>query len=156
MNAKINTYIPEIIGATFCLGLGMLSGYISNAGDTSWYASLIKPEITPPSWIFGPIWTILYILMGIAFGKITKIKNDPDIQKLFLIQFFCNISWSLLFFGLHKIDIALYDLMLLWALLIALLIKTYRYKTIFLLLIPYFLWATFAYILNLEIFILNL
>ena len=152
---KIKKYIPEVFGAIFCLSLGILSGYIAHAGDTLWYQSLIKPTITPPTWIFGPIWTIIYILMGIALGKIIKIKNDLDLIKLFALQFFCNSIWSYLFFGIHKIDFALYDIMLLWATLIALLIKTYRYKIIFLLLLPYFIWTTFAYILNLQIFVLN-
>jgi len=155
MLTLIKKYSPEIIGSIFCLTLGLLSGYIAHSGDTLWYQSLIKPTITPPAWIFGPIWTILYILMGIALGKIIKIKHDSDLRTLFAIQFFCNVIWSPLFFGIHKIDFALYDLMLLWAMLIALLIKTYTKRSIFLLLFPYFIWTTFAYILNLQIFLLN-
>lgn len=155
MKTFIKKHIPEISGTIVCLSLGMLSGYLAHAGDTSWYQSLIKPPITPPAWMFGPVWTILYILMGIALGKIIKIKDDTDLRILFGINFFCNIIWSYLFFGIHKIDLALYDLMILWAMIIALLIKTYRHKTIFLLLFPYFLWTTLAYILNLQIFVLN-
>lgn len=155
MKTLVKKYSPEIFGAAFCLGIGMLSGYVAHAGDTSWYQALVKPPVTPPAWLFGPVWTILYILMGIALGQIIKIKDDMDIRILFTIQFFCNIIWSYLFFGLHQIDLALYDLMILWAMLIALLIKTFRYKIIFLLLLPYFIWTTFAYILNLQIVILN-
>jgi tryptophan-rich sensory protein len=155
MRLIIKKYLFEIVGALFCLSLGRISGLIAHAGDTVWYQSLIKPTITPPAWIFGPVWTILYILMGIALGKIIKIKNDHDLRILFAIQFLCNIIWSYLFFRMHKIDFALYDLMLLWAILIALLIKTHKHKIIFLLLLPYFIWTTFAYILNLQFFLFN-
>ncbi len=156
MKKNIKNYSPEIIGALFCLTLGMLSGYIAHSGDTLWYQSLTKPNFNPPAWIFAPVWTILYIMMGFALGQIVKIQNNRNLRLLFVIQFTCNIVWSYLFFRIHRIDLALYDLTALWIALSALLIASYRHRIIFLLLIPYFIWTSFALILNFKIYLMNL
>ena len=66
----------EIIGSILCIILGMLSGYISSAGDSLWYQNLKKPIFNPPKWLFGPVWSILYIMIGIALGKIWKLKDN--------------------------------------------------------------------------------
>ncbi|MBI2344630.1 tryptophan-rich sensory protein [Candidatus Dependentiae bacterium] len=155
MKKILNNYTFEIIGATFCLGLGMLSGYLAHSGDTIWYQSLQKPDFNPPAWIFTPIWTILYGMMGIALGKIIKIKNNANLRHLFVIQFTCNIIWSYLFFRIHRIDLALIDLIILYLALFALIIKSRKHTAIFWLLIPYFAWITFAAILNLKIYFMN-
>jgi len=155
MKINIKTFFPEIASAIFCLTLGMLSGYLAHSGDTVWYQSLHKPHFNPPAWIFSPVWTILYIMMGIALGQIIKIKNNQTLRILFVIQFTCNIIWSYLFFRMHQIDLALIDLTILWLALFALIIKSYKHKTIFWLLIPYFAWTTFAAILNLKIYLMN-
>lgn len=155
MKKIIQKNLPEIVGALFCLTLGMLSGYIAHSGDTAWYQSLNKPDFNPPSWIFSPVWTILYIMMGIALGKIIKMKNNQTLRHLFVIQFTCNLIWSYLFFKLHRIDLALYDLSFLWITLGALIIVSRKHKSIFWLLIPYFGWTTFAGLLNLQIYLMN-
>lgn len=155
MKNSLKIYTPEITCAIFCLTLGMLSGYISHSGDTLWYQTLTKPNFNPPAWIFAPVWTILYIMMGFALGQIIKIQNNRNLRLLFVLQFTCNIIWSYLFFRIHRIDFALYDITGLWIALCALLIASYRHKTIFLLLIPYFAWTTFALILNFKIYLMN-
>lgn len=148
-------YFPEFAGVLFCVTLGMFSGYIAHSGDTLWYQTLIKPDFNPPSWIFAPVWTILYIMMGFALGQIIKIQNNRILRLLFVTQFTCNIIWSYLFFRIHRIDLALYDLTALWIALLALLVASYRHRTIFLLLVPYFAWTTFAFLLNYKIYIMN-
>lgn len=155
MKNIVKNYIPEITGALFCVTLGMLSGYIAHSGDTIWYQTLTKPDFNPPAWIFAPVWTILYIMMGFALGQIIKLKNNTNLRRLFVVQFTCNMIWSYLFFRIHRIDLALYDITLLWLALCTLLIASYRHRTIFLLLVPYFAWTTFAYILNFKIYLMN-
>ena len=155
MKNIIKAQAPEIIGSLFCLTLGMLSGYLGHNGDTIWYQSLNKPSFNPPAWIFAPIWTILYIMIGIALGKIIKIQKNQTLRLLFVTQFTCNIIWSYLFFRLHRIDLALYDILALWITLTALIITSRKHTSIFWLLIPYYLWTTFATILNLKIFFMN-
>lgn len=155
MKKNIQIYFPEIAGIFLCLILGMLSGHLAHTGDTLWYQNLHKPLFTPPAWIFSVIWPILYIMMGIVLGKIIRLNNS-SLRLLFVIQFTCNIIWSYIFFKLHRIDIALADITILWGALIALIIQSHRYKTIFSLLLPYLLWISFALILNYEIYLSNL
>lgn len=139
----------EILGGICCLGLGMFSGYISGSGNSEWYQSLVKPSFQPPSWIFGPVWTILYIMIGIALAKVWNTKN----QGLFIFQLVLNLLWSPMFFRYHRVDLALLDIALLWINLLALIYQSNQ--LVRLLLTPYFLWITFAGILNYQIYILN-
>lgn len=152
MFVKKRTHKTEITFAIICLFLGMISGH--GMQDHSWYDTLNKPEFNPPKWIFAPVWTALYIMMGVAFAKITTEKNKIGII-LFTMQFFCNILWSRLFFMYKRVDLALYDILLLCALIFALIFHMRRNLTVFSLLIPYFLWISFASILNLYIYFLN-
>lgn len=149
-------YQPETLGALLCLSLGILSGYGVQAGDSSWYLSLHKPIFNPPAWIFGPVWTILYIMMGIAVGKLWKQKNQHKyLVILFTIQFIFNLLWSPLFFYFERIDLALVDICALWVSLMMLIISVRNQKTIFLLLLPYTLWVSFALFLNFTLYQMN-
>lgn len=77
-------FAPEIIGALICLSLGLLSGYSVSNADFTWFASLVKPSFNPPDWIFGPVWTILYLMMGAALGKLWKqTPKEPLLISLF-------------------------------------------------------------------------
>lgn len=144
----------ECIGIIICLCLGLLSGFSVSAGDSSWYMHLNKPSYNPPNWIFGPVWTTLYIIVGIALGKIWK--NRSIIQlTLFTAQFILNLLWSPIFFYYHQISFALIDLLILWILLLALIFLIKKQTKIFILLFPYFIWVTFAGFLNFQILILN-
>lgn len=146
-------YQSEIIGATISLSVGMLSGYIGHSGDTEWYQALIKPSFNPPSWIFSPVWTILYIMIGIAFGKLwDQRSNNRYALFLYMVQMLLNFAWSPLFFGMHRIDWALYDILALWLTILLLLIATRHQKTVCLLLAPYFCWVSFAVVLNKAIY----
>jgi benzodiazapine receptor len=153
----VKKYCYEIIGAVFCLGFGILSGYIVNSGKSDWYIHIVKPGFNPPSWVFAPVWSVLYIMMGIALGKILKLKSDNKsiLLSLFTVQFILNIIWSPIFFYYHRIDLALYDICLLWLTIVGLTILARHIKIITFLFLPYLCWVSFALILNLAIFRLN-
>jgi benzodiazapine receptor len=156
MENVYSRYRYEIIASLLCLCLGSLSGFAVSAGDSVWFASLAKPSFNPPSWVFAPVWTLLYLMMGIALGRI--IKHLPDskwLLGLFLVQFSFNLAWSPLFFYFHRIDLALYDLAALWLSLLLLLIAAHKQRLILALLSPYFFWVSFAAFLNYSIFRLN-
>lgn len=125
----------------------------------TWYATLNKPPFNPPNWIFGPVWTVLYILMAISLYLVwsaKKSKLQSKAIKVFLVQLFLNFLWSLVFFGGQNIGLALLTIILLWASILYSIILFYKInKTASYLLIPYILWVSFASFLNLSIFLLN-
>lgn len=147
-------YRQEILGGLFCLSLGILSGYMVKKGDSAWYLNLVKPKFNPPSFVFAPVWTTLYIMIGIAFGKMCKSRNTK-LQILFLTQFILNLAWSPLFFYYQRIDLALIDLVAIWLCACILMFHVKQNQALLFLLIPYFLCITFAGILNFSIYVMN-
>jgi benzodiazapine receptor len=141
------------------IGIGVISGVATASGIRDWYAHLNKPSFNPPNWIFGPVWTTLYILMGIALYLIWK--QPPSLYKsnalwLFFIQLFLNFCWSFLFFNFHKIGLSLVDIFLLWVFIILTIISFAKLAHVAAwLLVPYICWVSFAAILNGAIFRLN-
>ncbi|THE09152.1 tryptophan-rich sensory protein [Enterococcus hirae] len=140
------------------VSLGFLSGLLSgNPG--SYYYSLQLPAFAPPSWIFGPMWTFLYILMGIALYLIldmSKKKIRIKLLWLFAIQFTCNFIWSILFFYLQNSFIAAMDITILVIVLAVLLYHLWLHNRLAMwLMIPYYLWVLFATLLNYSIYFLN-
>jgi benzodiazapine receptor len=157
VTSYIKKYSPELLGSLICLTLGMLSGYGVKAGASNWYINLHKPGFNPPSWIFGPVWTVLYLMMGMVLGKVWKERTEkPFLLQLFIIQLLLNLLWSPLFFYLHRIGLALLDICLLWACLILFMILVKNQRASFLLFLPYTLWVSFAVILNFNIYKMNL
>ena len=137
--------------------VGFISSYFTVGSIPTWYASLNKPSFNPPNYIFAPVWTILYILMGISLYLIlSSKKNNKYGLMLFFVQLALNFAWSLVFFGTHHIVPAFIDIVLLW-IAIFMTIKEFLKinKTAGYLLIPYILWVSFATILNLSIVLLN-
>ncbi len=152
----LKKYNYEIISAVAVLTLGILSGFISKSSDFLWYKNLNQPFFQPPNYVFGPVWTILYILIGISFGMLWRQREKYKLAiKLLSINLILNFLWTPLFFHFHLIGLALLDLVLIWSTLLYLLINIYRNKLIFLMLIPYFLWTSFALLLNASLFYLN-
>ncbi|MBI4059348.1 tryptophan-rich sensory protein [Candidatus Microgenomates bacterium] len=150
--------IPKLIlSIGLCLGVGVLGGIFTTsappAGGLTWYASLNKPIFSPPNFVFAPVWTILYILMGISLYLVWKKKAVPVI---FWVQLFLNFLWSLIFFGWHNPILALVDIVALW-ISIFLTIKAFNRvnKLAGNLLIPYLVWVSFASVLNLAIALAN-
>jgi translocator protein len=126
----------------------------------SWYATLNKPFFSPPNWIFGPVWTLLYFLMGVSFYLIWKQswkkKKIATAGKYFLAQLGLNFIWSPIFFGLRAPLLGLVVIVAMWVLIVMTLKKFYPLsKLAFYLLIPYLLWVSFATILNAAIVVLN-
>lgn len=151
--------LPKLIFSIgICLGVGVLGSFFTISSIPTWYVTLNKPFFSPPNWVFAPVWTTLYILMGIALYLIwtSKIQLRQHVLNLFFIQLGLNVLWSLIFFGWHNPLLALVDIIALW-IAIVLTIK-YFYPVSRLaayLLIPYLLWVSFASILNLSIILLN-
>lgn len=156
MTTLMKKSVPEAAGIAICLALGYLSGLIMQASDPLWYASLIKPVFNPPNWVFAPAWTILYIMMGIALGKIYKCRTEcGNLFIIFIVQLTFNLLWTPLFFYFHQIGLALIDITLLWLSLCIFIIVARKNRTIAMLFIPYILWVSFAWILNLCLYQMN-
>ena len=142
-----------------CEGIGFLGTFFTIPSITTWYAGLNKPSFNPPNWIFGPVWTILYLLMGVSLffvlGKKLKKQKSP-LLILFSVQLLLNFLWSVIFFGWHLPALALMDIVLLWISIALLIIDFWKFsKPASLMLAPYLLWVSFASILNLSVAILN-
>ena len=144
-----------------CLVIGYLSGIVTRESILTWYPTLVKPVFNPPNWLFGPVWTLLYAMMGVAGGLIwNHIESDRENVKkaflFFIIQLGLNALWSYLFFGLHNPLIALIEIILLWLMIFETYTQFKRIdKVAGLLLIPYLLWVSFATVLNASIWWLN-
>ncbi len=140
--------------------VGILSSIGTLGSIQTWYASLVKPSFNPPNWIFGPVWTILYLMIGIALFLVwsnkVKIKDKINAYQIFTIQLLLNALWTLVFFGMHQIFWALIVIVLL-LIAIALTIREFYKisKIAAYILLPYILWVIFASLLNLSFFILN-
>ena len=121
-----------------------------------WYSTLIKPSFNPPDWLFGPVWTILYILMAIAIWNVWIKSKNINLVYLYFIHLFFNTTWSVVFFGFNQIELALINLIVL-ILFIVILFRKYKVisKLSAYLMIPYFLWCCFAFLLNLNLMMLN-
>ena len=133
-----------------------IGGFTTASFKEPWYSQIILPSFNPPSWVFAPVWTTLYIMMSVAVWKIWINFFDKRLLKLYFIHLFFNGTWSIVFFGFHQIGLALINLSII-IIFIVLLMKKYlsRDKVSFYLMTPYFLWSSYALILNSSIFILN-
>lgn len=149
--------LPCLIGVLICLLIAGIEGWITTANTSQWYYALRKPPFNPPSFVFAPVWTVLYIMIGIAGGLIWSRREEHRVLFIcFLLQLFFNFLWSFLFFAAESISWALIDIILLWVTLLMTLIYAYRsYKVVAYWLTPYFLWVSFAAILNVSLWILN-
>jgi tryptophan-rich sensory protein len=150
--------IKIIVGAFICLIMGTLSGFSTVNAITNWYQFLIKPSFNPPNWIFGPVWTVLYLMMGISLGIIWNSTNNgrKRAMQLFAGQFVLNLCWSYLFFNLHALGIAYLEILSMIVAIIFTIFAFYKInKTAAFLLVPYLCWVLFASFLNLSIWYLN-
>ena len=133
-----------------------IGGFTTAFFKEPWYSEIILPSFNPPSWVFAPVWTTLYIMMSIAIWKIWINSFDTKILKLYLIHLFFNGTWSIVFFGFHQIGLALINLVIILIFIILLMKKYLKIDKISLyLMIPYLLWSSYALILNSSIFLLN-
>ena len=149
-----------VIAVIGCELVGIAATPFTLAAIPTWYQTLNKPSFSPPNNLFGPVWTLLYLFMGISAYLIWKkgVKNKTVKTALtyFLIQLGLNFLWSLLFFGLHSPLLAMVDIAALWIFIFITITQFAKIdKTASYLLIPYLLWVSFAAILNLSIVTLN-
>lgn len=144
-----------------CLAIGYFSGIVTRSSIATWYPTLIKPSFNPPNWIFAPVWSMLYVMMGVAAGLVwSKIESDKEAVKkalvVFAIQLALNALWSYLFFGLHNPLLAGLEIIILWLMIYETYIQFAKINKIAgYLLIPYLLWVSFATVLNGSIWWLN-
>lgn len=144
-----------------CVAVGYLSGEVTRSSVDTWYQTIDKPPFNPPNWLFFPVWTALYILMGIAAGLVwDKIDTQRDIVKkgltFFGIQLALNALWSVLFFGLQNPLLALIEIVVLWLMIYETFVQFRKvHKTASYLLLPYLAWVSFAIVLNGSIWWLN-
>ena len=150
----------KFVSFIFFIAATYLASFIGSVATISskepWYSSLNKSFLTPPDWIFAPVWTTLYLLMAIAAWNVWVNKREKSLVYIYLIHLFFNTTWSIVFFVYHSISVALINLIVIIIFIIYLIL---RYKDIsnlsFYLMIPYLLWSCYALILNLTLLILN-
>ncbi|MBU0536441.1 MAG: tryptophan-rich sensory protein [Nanoarchaeota archaeon] len=150
--------IPKLIISIIIPQLaGLIGSIFTTSSISSWYSKLTKPSFNPPNWIFGPVWTTLFVLMGISFYLVwTSGKNIKLAVTIFIVQLVLNTLWSILFFGMQNPFAAFIELIFLWIAILATIIIFYRISpTAAYLLVPYLLWVSFAGILNYSIYSLN-
>ena len=159
-------YIKLIIAIGISLLPGIIGSLFTAPAISGWYAGLIKPAINPPSWVFGPMWTTLYILMGIAAYLVWQSyaeHNDTAEKRrrrnalvIFDVQLILNAVWSIIFFGLERPGAAFFEIVLLWCAIGATIYVFYPIsRTAAYLLIPYIAWVSFAAYLNYSLWMLN-
>ena len=142
-----------------CVLVGLISGLLTRAEISRWYAGLRKPSFNPPNWIFGPVWTALYILMGVAAWMIWQVPTSQLRTYAliwFAIQLGLNFLWSLIFFRWHAIAGALGEISILWLAILATIVLFWEVRPLAgELMLPYLAWVSFASVLNLGILRLN-
>lgn len=149
-----------IVSVIVCELVGLLGTPFTISAIPTWYATLNKPFFAPPNWIFGPVWTLLYFLMGVAIYLIWKQGWQNKKVKMagifFLAQLALNFIWSPIFFGLRAPLLGLIVIVAMWGVIVMTMKKFYPLsRTAFYLLVPYLLWVSFATLLNVAIVILN-
>lgn len=157
---NLSSTLKLVIAILACEVIGFTSGLIGSAAMNTWFDNLQKPSWNPPGFLFAPVWTLLYALMGIAFWLIWK-NESPEANKrsayfAFALQLFLNFWWSIIFFRFQSPFFALIEILLLLAMI---LLTAYQFskisKTAAWLLVPYVLWVSFASVLNYTIWSLN-
>jgi len=151
--------IKLCISVILPLAIGAIAGIFTAQAIPDWYASLIRPSFNPPNGIFGPVWTSLYLLMGISLFIIWKqptSKKRNIAMTIFVIQLLLNFCWSFLFFYFKEIGLALIEIIIMWIAILIMIISFHKVKPLAAYInIPYILWVSFATILNAAYYILN-
>jgi tryptophan-rich sensory protein len=155
-----HAWIGLIVLIILCFGIAALGGLTTTPSIPNWYAGLAKPTWTPPGWIFGPVWSILYLSMAVAAWLVWRksgLQGAAMPMAFFAIQLFFNAAWSWLFFGLHNCGAAFIDILLLWTAIAATTVAFWRRSLLAgLLFVPYLGWVSFAAVLNFAIWRLNM
>jgi translocator protein len=142
------------------LAVGGFAGWLTVPEIAGWYAGLNKPSFNPPNYLFGPVWTSLYAMMGIAFFLVWKADADAGLKKtamiLFVVQLVLNFFWSLIFFNAHQVGWALVEIIVMWLFILLTIFSFGKISPLAAwLLVPYICWVSFATVLNAAIWKLN-
>jgi len=153
--------IRDVLGLVafvlLCFGVSVFGGMVTAPAIREWYAALAKPSWTPPGWVFGPVWTLLYPLMAVSGWTVWREGRSRIAVLLFLLQLALNATWPWLFFGRRRPDWAFFDIVALAVVLVATIVAFYRVRRrAALLLVPYLAWVVFAGALNFAVWQLNL
>lgn len=152
---------PVLVGwILFSEAAGIIGSFFTAASIPTWYATLTKPTLNPPAWVFGPVWTTLFALMGIAAFLIWRkgwSRKDVKVALgLFFAQLVLNTLWSIIFFGLQNPGAAFVEIVVFWIAIVATIVSFARIsKAAAWLLVPYIVWVSFASYLNYMIWMLN-
>ena len=151
-----NKYLSLFLILLITFIASAIGGFTTASFKEPWYSEIILPSFNPPSWVFGPVWTILYAFMSVAAWSTWQKTLDKKILLIYFVHLFFNAIWSIIFFGFHEIGLALIDLIIIIFFIILLMKIYFRNNLIsFYLIIPYFLWSSYALILNTSIYFLN-
>lgn len=158
--AKLNLF-RLVISVIICQAAGITGSVFTAPSIPTWYAQVSKPEFVPPNWLFAPVWTALFLLMGISlylvWQKGLERREVKFAISVFGIQLALNIIWSVIFFGLQNPGAAFAEIIVLWLSILASIILFYRIdRRAGLILVPYILWVSFAAFLNYSVWVLNL
>jgi tryptophan-rich sensory protein len=156
---SVRAVVGLVVAIATVFAAAAVGGAATSSSVGTWYAALQKPSFSPPAWVFGPVWTALYLMMAIAAWLVWLKRGFADAQlplALFGLQLALNMAWSILFFGLRSPGLALADIVLLWLAIAATLVVFWRVcPTAGALLIPYLVWVSFAAVLNHSLWTLN-
>ena len=133
-----------------------IGSYTTLTFKEPWYSELILPNFNPPSWVFPPVWSSLYLMMSLAIWKIWINYFDNKILKIYFVHIIFNSTWTVVFFGFHQIGYALINLLIILFFIVVLMKKYFEKDNIsFYLMIPYLIWSCYAFVLNSAILVLN-
>ena len=151
-----NKYVSFTLIVLITFSASAIGGVVTSIYKEPWYSQIIQPSFSPPSWVFGPVWTALYLMMSMSIWLHWISTKNKKVLIIYFIHIFFNGLWSIIFFGFHNIMIALLNLIVILFFIIWLLVIYYRTnKLSFLLMLPYLLWSCYALLLNSNIYYLN-
>ena len=151
-----NKYLSLLILLLVTFIAPVIGSYVTSVFKEPWYSEIIQPSFNPPSWVFPPVWSTLYVMMSIAIWRVWIAFFNSRILKLYFFHLFFNCIWSIIFFGFHQIALALINIIVILFFIIILMKEYLKIdKLSFYLMIPYFLWSSFALVLNASILFLN-
>jgi len=148
-----------VISVAICLGAAGIGFLLTAPSLGTWYPTLVKPGWNPPNWVFGPVWTFLYVSMAVAAWLVWRWSQELPVRvplRLFSVQLALNVAWSGIFFYLHHIGVAVAEVLLLWSFILATTVAFRRVsRAAALLMVPYLAWVSFAAYLNFTVWRLN-
>ncbi|MCA9174760.1 MAG: tryptophan-rich sensory protein [Planctomycetales bacterium] len=152
-------WIGLVVFIVLCVGAGGLGAIVTTPEIDGWYKTIEKPSWNPPDYVFGPVWTTLYVMMATAAWWIWRPAGLRAARKplvLFAVQLGLNVAWSWIFFGMHQLGLAFGEILVLWLAILATTVAFYRRSRIAgWLMAPYLAWVSFASVLNFTIWQLN-